>query len=42
MMYIDFIPDRRKQYDLLTSIKCLCDKKLRKLKDFISLDCEND
>ena len=42
LMYIDFIPDRRKQYDLLESIKILVNKKLTKLKDFISLDCDDD
>lgn len=42
LMYIDFIPDRRLQYDLLDWIKTLVNKKLKKLKDFISLeDCEN-
>lgn len=42
LMYIDFIPDRRKQFELLDWIKTLVNKKLKKLKDFISLDCEND
>lgn len=42
LMYIDFIPDKRKQYDLLDWIKTMCNKKLKKLKKFISLDCEND
>ena len=42
LMYIDWIPDRRIQYELLDWIKTLVNKKLRKLKDFISLDCEND
>ena len=43
LMYIDFIPDRRVQYNLLDWIKTMCNKKLKKLKDFISLDdCEND
>ena len=42
LMYIDFIPDRRKQYDLLQGISTMCAKKMKKLKDFISLDCEND
>lgn len=42
LMYIDFIPDRRKQYDLLDWIMSMCAKKMKKLKDFISLDCEND
>lgn len=42
LMYIDFIPDRRVQYDLLDWIKTMCNKKMKKLKDFISLDCEND
>lgn len=42
IMYIDRLPDRRVQYDLLTWIKNLVNKKLKKLKDFISLDCEND
>ena len=42
LMYIDWIPDRRIQYDLLLWIKTLVNKKLKKLKDFISLDSEND
>lgn len=42
LMYIDFIPDRRVQYDLLDWIMCMCSKKLIKLKNFISLDNEND
>lgn len=42
IMYIDWLPDKRTQYDLLTWIKNLVNKKLKKLKDFISLDCEND
>ena len=42
LMYIDFIPDRRVQYNLLDWIKTMCNKKMKKLKDFISLDCEND
>lgn len=42
LMYIDFIQDRKKQYDLLEWIVILCNKKLKKLKDFISLDDEND
>lgn len=42
LMYIDWIPDRRVQYDLLSWIKELVNKKLTKLKDFISLDCENE
>lgn len=43
LMYIDFIPDRRKQYDLLDWIMSMCSKKMKKLKNFISLkDCEND
>lgn len=42
LMYIDRIPDRRVQYDLLEWIKTLVNKKLKKLKDFISLECEND
>lgn len=43
LMYVDFIPDRRIQYDLLDWIMTLCWKKMKKLKDFISLnDCEND
>lgn len=42
LMYIDFIPDRRKQYDLLQGISTMCAKKMKKLKDFISLDCENE
>ena len=42
LMYIDWIPDRRLQYDLLEWIKILVNKKLKKLKDFISLDSEND
>ena len=41
LMYIDWIPDRRIQYELLEWIKILVNKKLRKLKDFISLDCDN-
>jgi len=43
LMYIDWIPDRRVQYDLLDWIVTLCAKKMKKLKDFISLnDREND
>lgn len=42
LMYIDWIPDRRVQYELLDWIKTLVNKKLKKLKDFISLDSEND
>lgn len=42
LMYIDFIPDRKIQYDLLDWIMCMCSKKLKKLKNFISLDNEND
>lgn len=42
LMYVDFIPDRRVQYDILDWIKVLVNKKLKKLKDFISLDCEDD
>ena len=42
LMYIDFIPDRQKQCDLLQWIMTMCSKKLKKLKNFISLDCEND
>lgn len=42
IMYIDFISDRRKQYELLQWIVVLCNKKLKKLKDFISSDCDND
>ena len=42
IMYIDRLPDKRMQYDLLNWIKTLVNKKLKKLKDFISLDCEND
>jgi len=43
LMYIDFIPDRKKQYDLLDWIMCMCSKKMKKLKNFISLnDDEND
>lgn len=43
LMYIDFIPDRKKQYELLDWIKNICNKKIKKLKDFISInDCEND
>lgn len=42
LMYVDFIPDRNLQFEILDSVKCLCNKKLKKLKDFISLDNEND
>lgn len=42
LMYIDFVPDRKLQYDILINVKDLCNKKLRKLKDFISCDNEND
>lgn len=38
LMYVDFVPDRRKQFDILDSVKRLCNKKIKKLKDFISLD----
>lgn len=38
IMYIDFIPDKRKQYELLDWIIRMCSKKIQKLKDFISLD----
>lgn len=42
LMYIDFIPDKRLQYEILDSVKNMCVWKIKKLKDFISLDCEND
>lgn len=42
IMYIDFLPDRRVQFDLLSWIVAMCNKKIKKLKDFISYDCEND
>lgn len=42
IMYIDFIPDKKKQFDLLQSISVLVWKKLKKLKYFISCDSEDD
>lgn len=43
LMYIDFIPDRKLQVEILDSVKSMCVKKLKKLKTFISVnDCEND
>ena len=43
LMYIDFIPDRKLQYEILDSVKTMCNKKIKKLKDFISVnDLEND
>lgn len=42
LMYIDFIPDRELQYEILESVRLMCVRKLKKLKDFISLDWEND
>lgn len=42
LMHVDFIPDRRIQFDILESIKILVNKKLKNLKDFISLDDYND
>lgn len=42
LMYLDFIPDRKLQYEILNSVKDMCNRKIKKLKDFISLDCEND
>ena len=42
IMYIDFLPDPKKQYELLDWIKTMCINKMKKLKDFISLDCEDD
>jgi len=43
LMYIDYIPDRTKQYELLEWINKMCSSKLKKLKPFISVnDCEND
>lgn len=38
LMYIDFIPDKRLQFEILDSVKLMCVKKIKKLKDFISLD----
>lgn len=38
LMYVDFIPSREKQYQILDWIKILCNKKLKKLKDFTSLN----
>ena len=40
-MYLDFIPDRKLQYEILNSVKDMCNRKIKKLKDFISLDDEN-
>lgn len=37
-MYVDFIPDKKLQYEILDSVKNLCIKKLKKLKDFISIN----
>ena len=43
LMYIDFIPDRKLQVEILDSVKNICVKKLKKLKTIISVnDCEND
>lgn len=38
LMYVDFVPDKKLQYEILDSVKTLCNKKLKKLKDFISLN----
>lgn len=43
MMYIDYLPDKKLQYELLDWIRNLAIKKQKKLKDFISWDVlEND
>lgn len=43
LMYIDFIPDKHLQYEILDSVKTMCLKKMKKLKDFISVsNIEND
>lgn len=38
LMYVDFIPNKKIQYDLLDSVKNLVNKKLKKLKDFSSVN----
>lgn len=38
IMYVDLLPSKQNQYDLLTQIKNLTTKKLNKLKDFTSID----
>ena len=42
LMYVDFLPNKKLQYEILDSIKILCNKKLKKLKDFISSDSDYD
>ena len=42
IMFIDQIPNKYAQYELLESIKTLVIKKQKKLKDFISLDINNN
>lgn len=39
-MYVDFIPNKKLQYEILDSVKSLCNKKLKKLKDFTLLNDE--
>ena len=40
LMYVDFIPNKKLQYEILDSVKSLCNKKLKKLKDFTLLNDE--
>lgn len=41
-MYVDFVPNKELQYEILSSINALCVSKLKKLKDFIKLDDKNE
>ena len=42
LMYVDFVPNKHLQYEILDSVKNMCVKKIVKLKNFITLDDEND
>lgn len=42
MMYIDYLPDKKFQFELLEWIKNLAIKKQKKLKDFISLEFDEN
>lgn len=38
IMYLDFIPNRSLQYEILESVRIMCTKKIKKLKDEIKID----
>lgn len=40
LMYLDYLPDKRLQYDILDSVRIITIKKIKKLKDFISINEE--